>query len=123
LQRCRSYILGFLPQKHPFCETLQQQSRQNHGYQNSILFQFYETYQPSTIADVLKVESSRLSAYPAMVTVMPWSYSSPEERMARFCIEGSHSRLLSREAHKHGLNPAEIMGVNFLDPFQLIMVD
>jgi hypothetical protein len=64
------------------------------------------------MADVLKVESSRLRAYPAMAmaTVMPWSYSSPEQRMARFCIEGSHSRLLSREAHKYGLNPAENYG-------------
>jgi hypothetical protein len=116
LQRCRSYILGFLPQEHPFCETLQQYNQQNHVYENSTLFQYYETYQPLTMADVLKVESSRLRAYPAMATVMPWGYSSPEQRMARFCIEGSHSRLLSKEAHKHGLNPAENYGCQFFGP-------
>jgi hypothetical protein len=51
-----------------------------------------------------------------MATVMPWSYSSPEQRMARFCIEGSHSRLLSTEAQKHGLNPAENYGCQFFGP-------
>lgn len=116
LSKCRSYILGYLPQEHPFCETLKQYNIQNHDYQGSELFKYYEKFQPKTIADVLKITSNKLSQYPAMATVMPWSYSTPEERMARFCVVGSDSQLLSKEACKHGLNAADNYGCQFFGP-------
>lgn len=116
LSKCRSYILGYLPHEHPFCQTLEQYNRQQHAYQGSILSKYYDDFQPHTIADVLKISSKKLAQYPAMATVMPWSYSSPEERMERFCVVGNDSRLLSKEAFKHGLSVANNFGCQFFGP-------
>jgi hypothetical protein len=116
LARCRSYLLGYLPQEHPFSATLKQYNAQKHGYQDSVLAKYYNEYQPKTIADVLKISSPKLQQYPAMATVMPWSYATPEQRMKRFCVEGSMSRLLAKEACQNGLNPAENFGCQFFGP-------
>lgn len=116
LNRCRSYLLGYLPQEHPFCATLKQYNTHKHAYKNSMLFQYYEEFQPKTMADVLKVESKKLQEYPAMATVMPWSYSNPRQRMDRFCVEGSQSRLLAKEAYQLGLKPSENFGCQFFGP-------
>ncbi|MBQ0731842.1 MAG: hypothetical protein KBT75_14140 [Oleispira antarctica] len=116
LAHCRSYLLGYLPQEHPFCSTLKAYNEQPHNYKNSLLAKYYDEFQPQTMADVLKLASSKLSQYPAMATVMPWSYSTPEQRMKRFCVEGGESRLLAKEAYQHGLNPAENFGCQFFGP-------
>lgn len=116
LANCRSYLLGLLPQEHPFCTTLKAYNTQPHTYQNSLLAKYYDEFQPQTMADVLKLASAKLSQYPAMATVMPWSYSTPEQRVKRFCVEGSESRLLAKEAFQHGLNPAENFGCQFFGP-------
>lgn len=116
LSRCRSYILGYLPEEHPFCVTLKQYNQKKHAFTHSKLNRYYAEFQPKTMADVLKLESPILKNYPAMATVMPWSYATPEQRMKRFCIEGSQSRLLAKEAVQHGLNSAENYGCQFFGP-------
>lgn len=116
INRCRSYLLGYLPQEHPFCKTLKQYNIQSHTFDESILAQYYEEFQPQTMADVLRIKSSKLQKYPAMAVVMPWSYLNPEQRMARFCIEGHDSKLLSNEGYKHGLDPLENFGCQFFGP-------
>lgn len=116
VNRCRSYLLGYLPQEHPFCKTLKQYNTQPHTFENSNLSKYYETFKPKTMADVLKIKSKKLEEYPAMATIMPWSYSNPEQRIARFCIEGRDSKLLSREGYKHGLDPVDNFGCQFFGP-------
>ena len=116
LSKCRSYLLGYLPEEHPFCATLKQYNLQKHSYHDSLLAKYYNNFQPKTMSDVLKIDSLVLSKYPAMATVMPWSYATPEQRMKRFCVEGSQSRLLAKEACQHGLSPTDNFGCQFFGP-------
>jgi hypothetical protein len=116
LKRCRSYLLGYLPNEHPFCTTLKQYNIKKHAYRSSLLSNYYDEFQPETMADVLKIKSTKLQQYPAMATVMPWSYSTPEQRIKRFCVEGSMSRLLAKEALQSGLNADENFGCQFFGP-------
>lgn len=121
VSRCRGYLLGFLPQAHPFAEALKAGDFSSGG--KRYLKTYYEQYRPETMADVLRLNSQSLREYHAMQTVMPWAFSGPEERGRRFIVNPESDKPLAKEAAQHGLDPQSDYGCQYFGPLSEAHLD
>lgn len=115
VNRCRGYLLGFKANAHPFVKALKADD-EDPGSGRDLLSSYYHSYQPKTMADALRIDSSKLRSYHSMQTVMPWAFSTPEERGRRFIANPNSNKPLAKEAVQHGLDPLSDYGCQFFGP-------
>lgn len=116
LNKCRSNMLGYTASGNPFVKTLKTYSNTKSDYSGSLLEEYYEQYHPSSMREVLGSDNINLEKYHPMATVMPWSTSTPDEKLLRACVDINAPNILSREAHKLGLSEKDSYGWQYFGP-------
>lgn len=115
-ERCRSHILGFTIEGNPFVQMLKEYAESKSGYYGSTLERYYNEYCPTSMQSVLNSVNPALSKYHPMATVLPWSTSTPEDKLPITCVDVSATNLLSKEAYKLGLSEQDSFGWQFFGP-------
>jgi len=116
MERCRTHMLGFTKAGNPFVKTLHDYAQGQHSYDGSVLEQYYNSYCPESMGQVLQSNSLTLQHYHAMATVLPWGISTPETKLPRICVDPNAEKLLSKEAHQLGLSEKDNYGWQFFGP-------
>ncbi|WP_297004988.1 hypothetical protein [Thalassolituus sp. UBA6592] len=112
VSRCRMNLTMLPASRNPFVMTLQEG---HDSYENSPLFQFYDSVKPATVGQLLSVMQSPIASLPAMATVMPWWAISPEERLDQVAVETPHG-YLGKEAIKMGASRSGDYGWQYFGP-------
>jgi hypothetical protein len=109
----RSNFLGFRADTNPLVKMLLSEDK---TYDSSAVHRFYDQFQPTTVGDVLNIETSKVASFPAMSAVMPWWTKTPEARLAQVCIDTDQKPYLGKEAHRLGAEEGRDYGWHYFGP-------
>ena len=115
VSRCRMNLTMLPASRNPFVMTLQEG---HDSYENSPLFQFYDSVKPATVGQLLSVMQSPIASLPAMATVMPCGLSHRRNVWTRWRLK-HHTDTSEKKPSRWARRDPAIMAGNILVRYRI----